>query len=417
MFNMSRFAFILGHVPVLSSIEAKILIPDLEVEGVIGNVLIGSCSLSDPRGVMDRMGGMVKIARFEKCVSLDRLEEESSSLLASRVPEGKITFGVSWFGGLECSDRFAMRVKQQLKELGRSVRHVRGKEAVLNGAELAFNEFGKPGRVELCLIPQLSSRATEGSVAISSGTQNEIASQRPHNDKNVSVDIFVTEAFQDVGSFVELEDVLGARDDRSGVLPLRLAKMLVNISGTSPSDTLLDPFCGSGILVSVAATLGFQTIIASDSTPKAVADTKLNLTNVDEILKTSASWKVAQQDVRTLSRVTPANSVDSIITEPYLGPQTRVANDAELGQMKTLYHEAFKEFRKIVRSGGVVLFIFPVINSVNDFDEVQKSIRGMGFQKIDLMDGIREWFPDETEPVYSRPRQRVKRLITLWKKV
>lgn len=385
-----RFAFILGHVPVLSSIEAKKMIPDLEVEGVIGNVLIGSCSLSDPSGVMNRMGGMVKIARFEKRVPLDRLEEVSSSLLASRVPEGKITFGVSWFGGLECSDRFAMRVKQQLKELGRSVRHVRGKEAVLNGAELAFNEFGKPGRVELCLVPAGDSK---------------------------EVELFVTEAFQDVGSFVELENVLGARDDRSGVLPLRLAKMLVNISGASPSDTLLDPFCGSGILVSVAATLGFQTIIASDSTPKAVADTKLNLTNVDEILKTSASWNVVQRDVRALSRVTPANSIDSIITEPYLGPQTRAANQKELEQLTELYHASFKEFRKIVKPGGRVLFIFPVINSTQDFDEVQKSIRGMGFQKIDLMDGIREWFPDEIEPVYSRPRQRVKRLITLWKKV
>ncbi len=390
MFNMSRFAFILGHVPVLSSIEAKILISDLEVEGVIGNVLIGSCSLSDPRGVMDRMGGMVKIARFEKRVSLDRLEEESSSLLASRVPEGKITFGVSWFGGLECSDRFAMRVKQQLKELGRSVRHVRGKETVLNGAELAFNEFGKPGGVELCLVPAGDSK---------------------------EVELFVTEAFQDVGSFVELENVLGARDDRSGVLPLRLAKMLVNISGVTSHGRFLDPFCGSGMLVSVAAVLGLNTITASDSSPKAVADTRQNLSNVREMFHLSGAWNVEQCDVRVLSKHHAVGSVGSIVTEPYLGPQTRGANTKELEQLAGLYHAAFKEFRKVLSPDGTVLFIFPIINDIHDFDEVQKSIRGMGFKKVDLMEGVREWFPDEVEPVYSRPRQRVKRLITMWRKV
>jgi len=387
---MDRFAFILGHVPVLSSIEAKKVFPDLEIEDVVGNVLIGSCSLLNSGDGMNRIGGIVKIARFAKSVLRERIEEECCSLLASLVPEGRITFGISWYGNLARSDSLAMNIKSRMKALGRSVRCVRGKAAVLNGVELAFNEFGKPSRVEFCLLP--------------SGGRGE-------------VDMFTTVAFQDVGSFVKLENALSARDDRSGVVPLRLANILVNISGVKPNNVFCDPFCGSGILVSVAALLGAQNILASDSSPKAVLDTKHNLSNIGSVFGLSGNWIVNQCDVRALSKCHKPGSIDTIVTEPYLGPQTRAAHPNEHKRLSELYHAAFKEFRNVVKPGGFVLFIFPVINDVHDFDDVQKLIRGMGFKKIDLMEGIREWFPNDVEPVYSRPHQRVRRLITMWKRV
>ena len=38
-------------------------------------------------------------------------------------------------------------------------------------------------------------------------------------------------------------------DPKSGMLPPKLARIMVNLGGTSTSETILDPFCGSGTIL------------------------------------------------------------------------------------------------------------------------------------------------------------------------
>lgn len=159
-------------------------------------------------------------------------------------------------------------------------------------------------------------------------------------------------------------------DAKSGMLPPKLAKMMVNVAVCSSGDVekapvILDPFCGSGTILQEALLLGYN-VIGADKSPSAIKDSKKNLawlTKHYPLLPTH--YTLIQSDVRKLARNVPVHSVDAIITEPYLGPALRTTpTDAELRpvvQMLTqLYTDAFKQFEEVVKSGGRVCIIFPV---------------------------------------------------------
>src|SRR5205823_3602162 len=67
------------------------------------------------------------------------------------------------------------------------------------------------------------------------------------------------------------------RDDLSGMLPPKLAIIMINLAANDTISVLLDPFCGSGTILSEALLLGYKNLIGSDISEKAVADTKTNL--------------------------------------------------------------------------------------------------------------------------------------------
>lgn len=61
-----------------------------------------------------------------------------------------------------------------------------------------------------------------------------------------------------------------ARDARVGMLPPKLAQIMLNLSvKDEKSGTVLDPFCGTGVLLQEAALAGFD-FIGSDIEPRMV---------------------------------------------------------------------------------------------------------------------------------------------------
>jgi len=78
-----------------------------------------------------------------------------------------------------------------------------------------------------------------------------------------------------------------AADAKSGMLPPKLARMMVNLASASKNETLLDAFCGSGTILTEAATLGFAKLIGSDISERAVSDTQKN-----------SDWIKAQRGLR-----------------------------------------------------------------------------------------------------------------------
>lgn len=50
------------------------------------------------------------------------------------------------------------------------------------------------------------------------------------------------------------------RDPKMGMLPPKLAQILINLANPMPNETVIDPFCGSGTLNIEAAITGFRTI-------------------------------------------------------------------------------------------------------------------------------------------------------------
>jgi 2-polyprenyl-3-methyl-5-hydroxy-6-metoxy-1,4-benzoquinol methylase len=170
--------------------------------------------------------------------------------------EGKTIFGISIYratdelklGTLEMLERWGKTIKQTLKQSVQSVRYVESREPILSSVSVDKNGLVKRGREFLVYEEK------DGSFSVA---------------KTMAVQPFEELGARDFGR--------PGRDDTSGMLPPKLALMLINLTGATTNQTLLDPFCGSGTVITEAMVLGFQSIIGSDISEKAVSDTKKNV--------------------------------------------------------------------------------------------------------------------------------------------
>ena len=247
-----------------------------------------------------------------------------------------------------------------------------------------------------------------------------------------------TVAIQDYKSYSFRDYGRPARDSHAGMIPPKLAKMMINLSNKDKNSKILDPFCGSGTFLEELALLGYKNITGSDIEEKAVNDSKTNLSWVFEnyhLERTNFNLNFFRADVRGISGRVQPGSVDAIITEPYLG-SVRARHFSlqqitkEVRELQDLYLNAFVEFYKILAKDGKIVIIFPVFRNDNNFYhlEIISQIKKIGFKPISY---VPEKFQnqetmsklalelDQTRNTitYYRPDQTVSREIFIFTRV
>lgn len=306
----------------------------------------------DPEELMQRLGGTIKIS------SLEGSRDDVYEYLFKK--EGKIHF--SLHNGRKGE---ALQLKKKLKKAGRSVRYVPPK----NTATIIFNKLVKK----------------EGDITIMKDS------------------FYVTRAIQDIQGFARRDYDRPAHDDKSGMLPPKLARILINLSGAQKDARLLDPFCGSGTVLMEAHDLGFTHIFGSDISEKAVNDTKKNLSWLG-----NETAQVMEADAQNLNH----KNIDVIVTEPYLGKPLRKGESEQMLQkqsveLKQLYVDAFKSFANVLSNEGVVIFIIPQFKTKTGwiFVDCINEIKKLGF--------VTEPFFKQEHLLYRRENQHLGRQI--WK--
>jgi tRNA (guanine10-N2)-dimethyltransferase len=150
------------------------------------------------------------------------------------------------------------------------------------------------------------------------------------------------------------------------MLPPKLAIMMINLLGLGKDSTILDPFCGSGTIVSEAALLGFKNIYGSDISERAVEDSIKNINWIKEkypFKAGSAKIDIQKSEVAQVSKVFKG-PIHGIVAEPYLGiprkgKETETFLEDQAVELKELYLEAFNEFKNILDPKGKVVFVVP----------------------------------------------------------
>jgi len=209
---------------------------------------------------IQRLGGVQKagrvIAELEPA-DWPRLSRDLTSRYSRELTgEGKLTLGISVYGrNVPARDvgRTGLALKSALKKQGRSVRLIPNDGPALSNATSHHNKLGLgPNKLELMVVYTLDSVL----IAESVGAQN-ITALAARDQARPKTDAFV------------------------GMLPPKLALMMINMSGVTcgrsdGSYTVLDPFCGTGVVLQEAALLGFN-VYGTDLAEKMIDYSKANL--------------------------------------------------------------------------------------------------------------------------------------------
>ncbi len=106
------------------------------------------------------------------------------------------------------------------------------------------------------------------------------------------------------------------RDTKMGMLPPKLAQVLINLNPPHFNDLIWDPFCGSGTINTEAAVIGYKTS-GSDINPSFVSGAQQNFLEMSE--KFRFPEKNGSFSVKDASQINWKNATGVICTEGFLG--------------------------------------------------------------------------------------------------
>jgi len=340
-----------------------------------------------------QLGGIVKCGEVIK-ETQEFLEEEVKEILLNKIKKGKIFFGLSFYSLTrkvpfnEIKD-YSTSLKKGFKKQGLSVSFVLPKEKpFLSTATIIKNKLLEKG-VELVFLI-----------------------------KKDKILIGQTQAIQSIEEEATLDFLRPHHEIKEGLIPPKLAKILINLASVRKEEAILDPFCGSGTILGQAFLMGYQYLIGSDKSQKAISQTKENMVWLKERFKREAKIEIFQSDVKEVWQRLPPSSVSAIIAEPFLGPlqiQDRKFFSNIIENLSDLYLQAFESFKKVLKPGGRVVIIFPIFSAYGGSAKggkiktgvlpILEKISSLGWKKEKLSANNRGSL------IYSRPGQKVLREI------
>ncbi len=230
------FLLVLGREPKISLAELEAIFSSSKVKHIAPQLALVTAH-SIP---LNRLGGTIKAAQI--------LDEPIQDFL-SKLPDGKITLGISDYSehaNPRKTWELALKYKNMLKRHGRNVRLVpNGKSPILTSATSHHNQLGeKTNHIEIVKFSKYT--------GISIGTQN-------------------------ITAYAKRDQVRPARDAFVGMLPPKLAQILINLASTgAKSGTILDPFCGTGVILQESVLMGYSAY-GTDLSEKMIQYSQKNL--------------------------------------------------------------------------------------------------------------------------------------------
>lgn len=289
--QQSKSICILGRQPALGLAE---------LESLYGSEAIkpfgkAAAVLSVPADEVDfsRLGGSTRLATVLAelpAAEWKIVEKELAKLVRSTafvVPtEGKFHLGLSAYGFLVSPEKLnasALTLKKIIRTRGVSVRVVPNREGPeLSTAQVYHSHLADDRGAELLIIK--------------GGHEHVIIA------RTVSV--------QDINSYTLRDRGRPKRDARVGMLPPKLAQIIINLAvrhqpdvpvtaGQHATPLIIDPFCGTGVVLQEALLMGYD-VQGSDLESRMVEYTRANLDwlAANYTLDT-ASWKLETADAAT----------------------------------------------------------------------------------------------------------------------
>lgn len=395
-----KYYFILGNNPALSLAELiSVLKPKEQTLLEPDFLLLELDQEIDAPSLMNHLGGVIKIGQIKEELKLSELKSDILSTCfklaldkKKLVPSGKFNFGLSNYSkSLNLNNNLGLELKNEFKKKEISSRLVTSRDKKLSSVVITQNKLVRKG-IELVFI---------------------IEDDKALIGETLAVQPFKSLSYRDYSR--------PARDDKSGMLPPKLAQIMLNLAETKDRDAVIcDPFCGSGTVITEAMLMNYKSLLASDKSPKAMDDTRKNIEWIrDKYDIKDARVKFLVKSSLDLSKFVKSESVDAIVTEPYLGPQRGQLDFERItSELEYLYSHSIEEFYKVLKPGGRVVMVWPMfygsrlINpSISKFKLISPLSKDLGIDPI-----IKKYINSRGNIVYGRPGQKVFREIVILEK-
>ena len=387
-----NYLLVLGREPKLSLVELEALFGSENVKAFFAkqgskdsNLAIVKTNKLD----FSRLGGSIKAGRI--------LTEPVQDYL-SKLPEGKITLGVSDYSpraNKKATWALALKYKNLLKRHGRNVRLIPNNDgAALTSAASHHNQLGeKLNHIEILKY--------QNDIAISIGTQN-------------------------ITAYAKRDRERPARDAFVGMLPPKLAQILINIATgefekqNQTKPIVLDPFCGTGVVLQEAMLMGYSAY-GTDLSEKMIKYSGRNLewlTDRTSGLQKPDAPKFYLEEGDATKHSWQSAKVGCIASEIYLGhPLSAPPGSLKLKEFQQSTKELLLSFLKNIssqiESGATLCLATPAwlrpngsYEGVNILDEIEN----LGYNKLQYKHATTQ------DLIYYREGQIVARQLLILRK-
>ncbi len=308
----------MGRQPKISLAEIESLYGESAIEPL--NYHSALINIASSKIMLEQLGGSVKL-----CTPIDTLSSTNwadiSNYISSNLnlflknTSAKVTLGLSVYGINISSQKInstSLELKRIIKnKLGIAVRIVPNSGSYLSSAQVIHNKLNKENSIELVFC---------------------ISKNKTIIAKTIKV--------QDIYAYSSRDQKRPARDSKVGMLPPKLAQIIVNLAtGQNKPKILLDPFCGTGVILQEAYLSGLEPY-GTDIDERMV---RYSNENISWLLGTTNNFKINQADATEHKW----DSFDVLASETYLGqPFSTEPNQIKLNKVIQDVNTILKKFLK-----------------------------------------------------------------------
>ena len=390
------FIAILGRQPEISIAELEAVYGAEKVKKISSQ----AATIDSDNFSVDNLGGTIKCGYIVSRVKSQKSDHhtllQASKAIVEKYTKNlshsqkKITFGISFYGNKVDSrniQKIGIILKNSLKKSGVSLRLIPNKTAALSTATSHNNKLGRSEtKIEIIIVRTING---DFLIAESRGTQN-------------------------INSYTQRDRERPKRDAFVGMLPPKLAQIMINLSGAQSGSYLWDPFCGTGTVLQEATLLSINTY-GSDLSDKMVDYTSENMRWLEKTFSTNTAWQAFQADATSV-KLTPEQQqqITDIVCETYLGqPFSAPPSPAKLkevvGNCNHIISEFLKNLHNQIRPESTLCIAVPAWqNQHGQFTHLPliKNLSKLGYQPI-----------NDKNLLYHRPDQVVAREIMVLKPI
>jgi tRNA G10 N-methylase Trm11 len=398
------YVFILGKNEKLSIAEILSYLNSRNIEFRIKNTLNEAIILQtksdiDPQKTMLDLGGVIKICKLIARTDFDEILNGRLKIklneLSPEIKNNTIRFGVSVYANRKNSKIAWNYITNEIKKLS--------KELNLKTIHITPSK-----RFDLPVIKHfevLKKLLNKGGIEIVANIDNNFV----YISKTLSV--------HDPYGFRK-RDIGRPRQRTIYSISPRLAKILINLSSTKPRCIILDPFCGIGTILQEALLMDMN-IKGVDKNPDCIESSFRNLEWIKKQyhLNIDLEGKLIVGDSCKLSTYIEKNSIDAVVTEPYLGPPlkrkpTKAEAQKILQDIRPLYMKSLKEINKVLKLGRRVSIVFPNFETQSGIEmglDIENLSRESGFV-------VKNIFQNSKSIIDADPEHKTRREICVLEK-